>query len=129
MIKAPHLDGLEATRRIRRAERQAHANRQVAIIAMTAHALATDREHSLAAGMNDHLIKPVDPASLVGMLKRWLPPTPVAPADDSAPDSPTTGPQTCPQPGTAVLPARTARPLTCTPPATAVMATSSCCAG
>jgi HPt (histidine-containing phosphotransfer) domain-containing protein len=43
------------------------------IVAMTAHAMSGDREKSLAAGMNDHVVKPIEPAELYGALQRWLP--------------------------------------------------------
>jgi CheY-like chemotaxis protein len=51
----PHLDGYEATRRVRAAERR---GRHVQIIALTASALAEERERSLAAGMDDFVSKP-----------------------------------------------------------------------
>ena len=44
------------------------------IIAMTAHAMAGDREKSLEAGMNDHVTKPVDPQELIAVLVRWIRP-------------------------------------------------------
>ncbi len=46
------------------------------IIAMTAHAMAGDHEKSLAAGMNDHVTKPIDPDELFGALAKWIRPRP-----------------------------------------------------
>jgi two-component system sensor histidine kinase/response regulator len=67
-IQMPEMDGLTATGLIRTHERL----RDLPIIAMTAHAMSGDREKSLAAGMNDHLTKPIDPKKLTEMLSRWL---------------------------------------------------------
>ncbi|NLI79778.1 MAG: PAS domain S-box protein [Candidatus Riflebacteria bacterium] len=65
----PEMDGYECTGEIRRQSRFA----RLPVIAMTANAVAGDRERCLAAGMNDHLAKPIDPAALFQMLLRWLP--------------------------------------------------------
>jgi PAS domain S-box-containing protein len=71
-IQMPEMDGLEATRRIRASDRPDAAS--LPIIAMTAHAMADDREKSLAAGMNDHVTKPIDPGTLLRALVRWIAP-------------------------------------------------------
>jgi GAF domain-containing protein/CheY-like chemotaxis protein len=65
-VQMPELDGLEATRRIRARwpERRLH------IVAMTANAMAGDRDACLAAGMNDYISKPIDPAILAEALAR-----------------------------------------------------------
>ena len=68
-MQMPVLDGLAATEAIRRLP--AHA--QTPILAMTANAFDDDRQRCLAAGMNEHLAKPVVPQVLYEALLRWLP--------------------------------------------------------
>jgi two-component system, sensor histidine kinase and response regulator len=68
----PELDGFEATRALRIREALA-GGRRVPVIALTASALAGDREMCLAAGMDDYLTKPVRPADLIAIAKRYLP--------------------------------------------------------
>jgi PAS domain S-box-containing protein len=70
-IQMPEMDGFEATHEIRQMGRPGLD--RMPIIAMTAHAIAGDREKSLAAGLTDHLTKPVDPNALRAALRRWLP--------------------------------------------------------
>ncbi len=67
-MQMPVQDGLAASRAIRQ-----RAGAGLPIIAMTANAFAEDRAACLAAGMNDHLAKPVNPEQLYTMLLRWLP--------------------------------------------------------
>ena len=65
----PVMDGYEATRRLRALEPS--LGRRVPIIAVTAHAMAGDRERVIAAGMDDHLSKPFTLAALAKLLSRW----------------------------------------------------------
>ena len=81
-LQMPVMDGLEATRRIRALP----GFERLPILAMTANAMAGDRERSLAAGMNDHVTKPIDPDALFEALLRWLPP------EESAPQAPAPAP-------------------------------------
>ncbi len=64
-IQMPQMDGLEATTELRRREGDAEP---LPIIAMTAHAMADDRQRSLAVGMNDHISKPIGRLDLIRVL-------------------------------------------------------------
>jgi signal transduction histidine kinase/ligand-binding sensor domain-containing protein/CheY-like chemotaxis protein len=70
-VQMPEMDGFEATRAIRDAERATGRNpaARIPIIAMTAHAMSGDREQCLQSGMDGYLAKPVDIAALSGALR------------------------------------------------------------
>jgi PAS domain S-box-containing protein len=72
-VQMPEMDGLDATRHIRDS-RSDVLDHRIPIIAMTAHAMAGDREKCLEAGMNGYVSKPVEPLALVEALVKWLPP-------------------------------------------------------
>lgn len=71
-VQMPEMDGLEATREIRNPQFPI-SNRNLPIIAMTAHAMQGDRERCMEAGMNDYVSKPVSPKNLAEVLAKWLP--------------------------------------------------------
>lgn len=69
-VQMPVMDGLTATREIRRQKRFA----KLPILAMTANAMQQDYEACIASGMNDHIAKPIDPNDLFGKLLKWIKP-------------------------------------------------------
>jgi CheY-like chemotaxis protein len=69
-LQMPHMDGLDATKEIRNWERQRGSH--IPIIAMTANAMASDRDNCLAAGMDDYMSKPVTYDQLSEVLSKWL---------------------------------------------------------
>lgn len=69
----PEMDGFSATAIIRERERAAHRSKKLPIVALTANAVAGDRERCLAAGMDDYLSKPFTREQLSSILVRWLP--------------------------------------------------------
>ena len=84
-VQMPVMDGLVAASKIRERESALGLPRQP-IIALTANALAGDREMCLQAGMDDYVAKPVTIGSISTAMLRWLPATRVAePAADSKP--------------------------------------------
>src|SRR5687767_2997065 len=86
----PEMDGFEATREIR-AREQARPGKRVPIIALTANAMAQDREACLNAGMDDHLSKPFSMLTLQNMLDKWMPQSASAPAPAAEPAARATG--------------------------------------
>ncbi|MEI6414781.1 MAG: PAS domain S-box protein, partial [Pseudomonadota bacterium] len=73
-LQMPEMDGFEASRRIRASVR----GRDVPIIAMTASAMQEDKQAAEAAGMNDHVAKPINIRALAAALLKWVRPMPVA---------------------------------------------------
>ncbi|MCD6059930.1 MAG: chemotaxis protein CheY, partial [Moraxellaceae bacterium] len=70
-IQMPGLTGLEATRTIRQDETAAGTKKRLPIVALTAHAMANEREALLKSGMDDYLTKPVQESQLAHMLAKW----------------------------------------------------------
>ncbi|HYL47214.1 MAG TPA: response regulator [Candidatus Limnocylindrales bacterium] len=79
-MQMPVMDGITATKSIRSNPRY----KSLPIVAMTANAMDRDRDACLAAGMNDHLGKPIDPERLFAALLRWIPPRAAAAAASAA---------------------------------------------
>ena len=91
-VQMPVMDGRTATGHIRANPRWA----RLPVLAMTANAMQGDRERCLAAGMNSHIAKPIDPIDLFNQLLQWVPhrvrppplTTPVDPTTLAAPAAP-----------------------------------------
>ncbi|HEV2329979.1 MAG TPA: response regulator [Verrucomicrobiae bacterium] len=99
-VMMPEMDGLEATREIRKRQKEAvleNYKSRIIIIAMTAQAMQGDREKCLASGMDDYLAKPIRPADISGMIGKW-----------TAPESKEPG---TPAPASAASPAENAPPI------------------
>jgi PAS domain S-box-containing protein len=93
-IQMPVMDGLTATGLIRADGRF----RRLPILAMTAHAMSSDRDKSLSAGMNDHLTKPISPNRLMETLMQWMPAKPEdRPWTAGAPGKPASNQDALPQ--------------------------------
>ncbi|NOR80631.1 MAG: response regulator, partial [Methyloprofundus sp.] len=69
-IQMPIMDGYSATKIIRKLE----VGKELPIIAMTANAMASDIEHALQAGMNDHISKPINVAEMFSTMAKWISP-------------------------------------------------------
>ena len=72
----PEMDGLEATRMIRRQELtgtpEQPGRKRIPIVAMTAHAMVGDRDRCLAAGMDDYVSKPISARDLFAAIERVM---------------------------------------------------------
>jgi CheY-like chemotaxis protein len=73
-VQMPELDGLEATREIRK--REAGTPRRIPIVALTAHAMKSDMDRCLETGMDRYLTKPIDPKELDAVLTLYSPELP-----------------------------------------------------
>jgi len=69
-VQMPDLDGFEATREIRKKEKQSGAH--MPIIAMTAHAMSGDRERCLDAGMDNYISKPIHASTLLDLVSQYV---------------------------------------------------------
>ena len=67
-VSIPVIDGLEATRRLKADA----ATRHIPVVALTAHALATDRQRALSAGCDGYLAKPIEPRAVLREVQRFL---------------------------------------------------------
>jgi len=70
-VQMPEMDGLDATREIRKWER-AQSLYHIPIVATTAHAMKGDRERCLEAGMDDYLTKPLNRGHFLQILEKWV---------------------------------------------------------
>ncbi len=71
-IQMPIMDGVEATRKLRAAQKSDGVNPECIIVGLSAHAMAGDRERYVEQGMDDYLTKPIDIDELEALLKRTL---------------------------------------------------------
>jgi two-component system, sensor histidine kinase and response regulator len=81
-MQMPVMDGYQATREVRSDPRFA----DLPIIAMTAHAMSSDRDKCFEAGTNDYVTKPFEPADLFAVLARWIKPASERPASEAPPE-------------------------------------------
>jgi len=84
-VQMPVMDGMEATRQIRDAQ-SGSLNPAATIVALTAHAMAGDRERCLNMGMDDYLAKPIKAAELQDVIARWLTTGPMGQESEPLPD-------------------------------------------
>jgi hypothetical protein len=96
-VQMPEMNGLEATKRVREFERETGRAPSI-IIAMTASAMAGDREKCLQAGMDDYLSKPVRPEAVQSAVERWGPIARKPGGRSSTGESPTPAPVPPPAP-------------------------------
>ena len=86
-MQMPIMDGITATKAIRESGRWG----DLPILAMTANAMSSDRDRCLAAGMNGHITKPIDPNLLYEAMTQWIAPRTTDTAVPAPPIAPSTG--------------------------------------
>jgi two-component system sensor histidine kinase/response regulator len=84
-VQMPIMDGMEATRQIRDAH-SGSLNPAVTIVALTAHAMAGDKERCLNMGMDDYLAKPIKAAELQEVIGKWLAAGPIGQESEPMPE-------------------------------------------
>ncbi len=67
-VQLPGIDGLEATRRIRKSE----AGEELPIVALTSHAMVEDKEKALKAGCTGYIGKPINPETFIAQIEEYL---------------------------------------------------------
>jgi osomolarity two-component system sensor histidine kinase NIK1 len=76
-VSMPVMGGVEATQIIRKNERTKNQSHRTPIICVTAHAMRSDRQKFLEAGMDDYLSKPLKRVDLIKAMTKWLKPSQV----------------------------------------------------
>jgi CheY-like chemotaxis protein len=71
-VQMPKMDGIQATKVIRKYEEQPATRRHIPIVAMTAHAMKGDREECLEAGMDDYVTKPIKRELVFESIEKWV---------------------------------------------------------
>ena len=124
-MQMPVMDGLTATRQLR----QNPAWAQLPVLAMTANAMSRDRDLCLAAGMNGHLAKPIDPDELFASLLQWIGPRAAPSAPWGRPHHQPPCPPRSPMPPTRCAASRAwTWPPVCAACSTNALPTKACCA-
>ncbi len=72
-IQMPLMNGLEATKEIRKIENQISIEKPVIIIAVTAFALEHDRKNCIETGMDDYITKPYKPDDMIHTIRKYFP--------------------------------------------------------
>ncbi len=82
-IQMPVMDGLSAAKAIRDPNSSVVINREIPIVALTAHAFKEEIDRCIEAGMDDYLAKPIETQRLIDVLRKWLPKSNIEDATES----------------------------------------------